>query len=117
MDVHIAAIEYTLPRQSMTLDELARDGGDEDNRVQRGDTEGNGDARRLSRCSDTSERRRVAAWRQGLALLSSSGGLRPPDPLTRSLAGTPMPRSARVAHSLPLVRSADSALVIYESGV
>ena len=29
-----------------------------------------------------------------------TGGLRPPDPLTRSLAGTPTPRSARVAHSL-----------------
>ena len=36
---------------------------------------------------------------------SSSGGLCPPDPLTRSLAGTPTPRSARVAHSLPLVRA------------
>ena len=37
--------------------------------------------------------------------LVSFGGLRPPNPLTRSLAGTPTPRSARVAHSLPLVRA------------
>src|SRR6185503_3611572 len=29
-----------------------------------------------------------------------SGGLRPPDPPARSLAGAPAPRSARVAHSL-----------------
>ncbi len=29
-----------------------------------------------------------------------SGGLRPPDPLTRSLAGAPRPRSAPVARSL-----------------
>ena len=27
------------------------------------------------------------------------GGFAPPDPPTRSLAGTPTPRSARVAHS------------------
>ena len=33
------------------------------------------------------------------------GDFVPPDPLTRSLAGTPTPRSARVAHSLPLVRA------------
>ena len=38
-------------------------------------------------------------------ILISSGGLRPPDPLARSLAGAPTPRSARVAYSLPLVRA------------
>src|SRR5258708_498778 len=37
------------------------------------------------------------------------GGFAPPDPPTRSLAGTPTPHSARVAPSLSLVRVSDSA--------
>src|SRR5262249_1408841 len=66
---------------------------------------------RLTRCarSLSCERRQAvsARWRTLI------GGLRPPHPLTRSLAGTPMPRSAREAHSLrsfALVRTTPGCL-------
>jgi hypothetical protein len=42
--------------------------------------------------------------RAGRVLIVRPGGFAPADPPTRSLAGTPHPRSARVAHSLTLVR-------------